>query len=73
MEQIFADFGADSYIGRCASCIMASSETTFYVIAVLLGSAGIKKARGTTIAAVIADIAAVILTVVIVNMKLSKL
>lgn len=68
---IFTKFGADSIEGMMASIIMASSETTFYVIAVLLGSAGIKKARGTTIAAITADVAAVILTVIIVNMKLN--
>lgn len=68
---IFTKFGPDSIEGTMSSIIMASSETTFYVIAVLLGSAGIKKARGTTIAAITADIAAVILTVIIVNMKLN--
>lgn len=65
---IFTKFGPDSIEGTMSSIIMASSETTFYVIAVLLGSVGIKKARGTTMAAIVADIAAVILTVIIVNM-----
>ena len=68
---IFTKFGPDSIEGMMSSIIMASSETTFYVIAVLLGSAGIKKAKGTTIAAIVADVAAVILTVIIVNMKLN--
>lgn len=67
---IFTKFGPDTIEGTMSSIIMASSETTFYVIAVLLGSAGIKKARGTTIAAITADIAAVILTVIIVNIRL---
>jgi len=68
---IFTKFGPDTIEGTMASIIMASSETTFYVIAVLLGSAGIKKARGTTMAAIAADIAAVIFTVVIVNAKMT--
>lgn len=68
---IFTKFGPDSIEGMMSSIIMASSETTFYVIVVLLGSAGIKRARGTTIAAIIADVAAVALTVIIVNMKLN--
>ena len=43
LKQIFADFGADSYIGRCASCIMASSETTFYVTTVFFAKTKTKK------------------------------
>ena len=43
LEQIFADFGPDSYIGRCASCIMASSETTFYVTTVFFAKSKTKK------------------------------
>lgn len=43
LEQIFNQFGVDSYIGRCASCIMASSETTFYVTTVFLAKSKIKK------------------------------
>ena len=31
LEQIFTSYGADSYIARCASVIMGSSETIFYV------------------------------------------
>lgn len=33
-EQIFSDYGADSYIARCTSVIMGSSETVFYVATV---------------------------------------
>lgn len=43
LEQIFSSFGADSYIGRCASCIMASSETTFYVTTVYFAKSKTKK------------------------------
>ena len=43
LEQILTDFGADSYIGRCASCIMASSETTFYVTTVFFAKTKTKK------------------------------
>ncbi len=31
LEDIFSTYGADSYIARCASVIMGSSETIFYV------------------------------------------
>lgn len=34
LSELFAKYGADSYISRCAACIYGSSETTFYVSAV---------------------------------------
>lgn len=61
---IFAKFGPDSIEGAISSIIMASSETTFYVLAVFFGSIGIKKHTKVTIAAVVADITAVVLAVI---------
>ncbi len=43
LNDIFARFGADSYIARCASCIMGSSETLFYVSTVYISKTSIKK------------------------------
>ena len=34
LENIFVSYGADSFIGRCASVIYGSSETIFYVSAI---------------------------------------
>ena len=56
LEEIFAEFSPDSYIGRTASVIAGASETTFYAIAVYYGSTGIKKIRHTLPAALTADI-----------------
>ena len=41
MSEIFAEYGADSYIARCASVVYASGETVFYVSAVYF--AGLKR------------------------------
>ena len=43
LQEIFTDFGADSYIGRCASVILGSSETVFYVSSVYFSKSKIKK------------------------------
>ncbi len=43
MKEILVEYGADSYIGRCASCIMVSSETTFYVTTVYFSKTKTKK------------------------------
>ncbi|NLT64624.1 MAG: spore maturation protein [Clostridiales bacterium] len=55
-SDIIKSNGADSFIGRCAAVMLGSSETTFYVIAVYFGAAGIKKSRHAIPAALIADI-----------------
>ena len=43
LSEILHTYGADSYIGRCASCAYGSSETVFYISAVYF--AGRKKKR----------------------------
>ncbi len=42
---IIQDFGPDSFIGRLASIMQGSTETTFYVLTVYFGAVGIKKIR----------------------------
>ncbi|MBR5228194.1 MAG: spore maturation protein [Clostridia bacterium] len=64
---IFTKFGVDSIEGKIGSLIMSSSETTFYVIAVLFSAAKIKKGNGTTFAAVVADIVAVMVAILLVK------
>lgn len=54
-SDIISQSGPDSFLGRCASVMLGSTETTFYVIAVYFGAAGIKKSRHAVPAALIAD------------------
>lgn len=42
LSDIFAKFGADSYISRCACVIMGSSETVFYVATVYFSGTKVK-------------------------------
>ena len=46
LQEIFAQYGADSRGGRIASVLMGSSETIFYTMSVYLGAAGVKKLPG---------------------------
>ena len=41
VSELFSEYGADSYIGRCASVVYASGETVFYLSALYF--AGQKK------------------------------
>lgn len=47
--------GADSFAGRLASILQGSTETTFYVLAVYFGAAGVKRARHAVTCGLIAD------------------
>jgi spore maturation protein SpmA len=57
--------GADSFAGRVACIIQGSTETTFYVLAVYFGAAGITKIRHTLICALLADVAGVVAAILI--------
>ncbi len=56
-SELMTEYGADSVIGRTAAVMMGSTETTFYVIAVYFGAAGVKKTRWAVPAALCADLA----------------
>ena len=43
ISEIYDTFGPDSYISRCASVIMGSSETIFYVAAIYFSTTKVKK------------------------------
>lgn len=64
---IINNYGADSYIGRIASTIMGSTETIFYTLTVYFGAVGIKKIRHTLWAAIIADLTAIVMAVIVVT------
>ena len=61
-ESILKEFGPDSFIGRCASVMMGSTETTFYTLALYYGSIGVKKTRHTVPSALCADFTSFILS-----------
>ena len=67
---IFKNIGPDTFIGLVASILMASTETTLYVISILSSKVKIKDLKIVIIAGLIGDLAAVILTIIIVNFML---
>ncbi len=67
-ESILDEFKPDSFIGRCASVMMGSTETTFYTMTIYYGSQGIKKSRHTLPSALCADLTSFILSPRIVNL-----
>ncbi len=57
MAELLERFGPDSYIGRLASTMQASTDTTFYVLSLYFGSVGILSTRHAVPVGLTADIA----------------
>ena len=62
---IMKQYGVDNIIGMITSTIMGSTETTFYTIAIYTACVKIKKIRFVLIAALLADLAGMIASVII--------
>ncbi len=69
---IFTDIvkltGPESQASLMAGVIIGSAETTFYVLAVYLGAVGIKKTRYLIPVCVLADIAGIIVSIMVVKL-----
>lgn len=63
LADVLNNYGPDSLIGRMASIMVGSTETTFYVIAVYFGAVGIRKTRHAVTAGLIADLAGILAAV----------
>jgi spore maturation protein SpmB len=56
--------GPDSYTGYLVSTFMGSSETTFYVLAVYFGAVQVRRVRHTLVAALTADAAGILFSII---------
>jgi spore maturation protein B len=65
LNSIFSTYGVDSFIGKMCSIIQGSTDTTFYILTLYFGSVGIKKIRYSLYAGLLADLAAIICSILI--------
>lgn len=56
--EVLRAHGPDSFVGRLASCLQGSTDTTLYVISVYFGSVGIRRHRRVLLTALLADMCA---------------
>ena len=68
MSDLIATHGPDSFIGRLASTLQGSTDTTFYVLTVYFGAVGIKKMGDALKVGLLADIAGFIAAIVVVTL-----
>ncbi len=61
--ELFEQHGTDGFVGKTASIMQGSTETTFYILTVYYGSVGIKRIRHTLPACLLADLAAMLAAV----------
>jgi len=65
MIDVMQQYGVNSFVGKLASIIQGSTETTFYVLAVYFGSVQIKNTRYAIICGLIADFIGVVSAIVV--------
>lgn len=68
---IYEDCGPDSFAGRCASVLSGSTETTFFAVTMYYGAVNIRNIRHTLLAAIAADVTAMVMCVVTVSVLMS--
>ncbi|MDL2234253.1 spore maturation protein [Ruminococcaceae bacterium OttesenSCG-928-L11] len=67
-NNILQQYGPDSYIGRVASVLEGSSETTFYTIAVYYGAIKLSRTRHTLAASLTADLTGFVMSALMVTL-----
>lgn len=67
MDNLLKTYGPDSFIGRTASIIQGSSDTTIYIIGLYFSSVGIKKIKYSLIVGLLADLMAVIISIIVIR------
>ncbi|MDD6645014.1 MAG: spore maturation protein [Oscillospiraceae bacterium] len=70
LTNIFENYGPDSFPGEIASVLAGSSETTIYAVTMYFGSVGITKTRHTLWVGLLADLTALIMSIVTVKFVL---
>lgn len=68
LNDLLANYGPDSFIGRLASVIQGATDTTLYVLTLYFGSIGIKKIRYSLWAGLAADVAGITAAIILVGL-----
>ncbi|MFC4387700.1 spore maturation protein [Gracilibacillus marinus] len=65
--EIIQTYGPDSFLGRLASTMQGSTDTTLYILTVYFGAVGIKKMGDALKVGLIADLIGIIISVIVVS------
>jgi len=67
-SDLIATHGPDSFIGRLASTIQGSTDTTFYVLTVYFGAVGIKKMKYALKVGLLADLIGFLASIAVISL-----
>ena len=67
LNSILSKYGVDSMVGKMASIITGSTDTTIYIIGMYYSSIKIKKIKHSLIVGLLSDAACIIISIMIVN------
>ncbi|MDD2203019.1 MAG: spore maturation protein [Bacilli bacterium] len=68
MNDIFIQYGVDSFLGRLASTIQGSTDTTIYILTLYFGFVGINKIRYAMWVGLAADLIGIVASIVVVSL-----
>jgi len=66
--ELLRHHGPDSYIGRLASTLQGSTDTTFYILSVYFGAVGIRRIRHALVVGLLADLLGFVLAILFVRL-----
>lgn len=67
MNNLLHQYGPDSFLGRAASIIQGSTDTTIYILGLYFSSIGIKKTKYALPVGLLADLSAIIFSILFVK------
>nr|WP_309101097.1 spore maturation protein [Fredinandcohnia onubensis] len=65
---LIATYGPDSFIGRLASTMQGSTDTTLYILTVYFGAVGIKKMGDALKVGLLADLVGIVASIIVVTL-----
>lgn len=65
--ELIQTYGPDSFIGRLASTMQGSTDTTLYILTIYFGAVGIKRMRYALKVGLLADLIGIIASVIVVS------
>lgn len=68
MNDIFINFGPDSYMGRLASILQGCTDTTVYVIALYFGTVKITKIKHALVVGLFADLVGIVMAFILTSL-----
>lgn len=66
--EMISTHGPDSFLGRLASTMQGSTDTTLYILTIYFGAVGIKKMRYALKVGLLADLIGIIMSIIIVTL-----